>query len=79
MKPRDCEGSCLRIELNKLVVIYFEECFRGLSVLGEGEGLLKPQLPIEIAGAGEIRDADGDMCDSSEVCWLYLRQPKRGK
>ena len=49
------------------MVIYFEERFRRLSILGEGEGLLKPQLLIEVAGAGEIRDADGDMCDSGEV------------
>ena len=70
----------LRIQRDKLAVIYLEERLGCLSILAQGEGLLKPQLVIEIAGAGKIRDADGDMCDAGECsCRRCLRQPQRGK
>jgi hypothetical protein len=52
---------------------------RSFSILGGHEGLLKSQLLIKDSGTGQIGDADGDMRDPSEVCWLYLSHPKQGK
>ena len=70
----------LRVELDKLAVVYLEERFGDLPIFAQGEGLLKPQLVIEVAGAGKVRDADGDMCDSGQRgCRRCLRQRQRGK
>src|ERR1700733_15130539 len=72
---------CLRgIDLNKLLVIYLEERFCGDSIFSERERLLKPKLLVEVTGAGEIRDPEGDMCDPGEGGrgW-YLPHPQCGK
>ena len=69
----------LRIHLNKLAVVYFEERFRDGSIFARQEGLLKAKLLVEVVGTLEIGDADGDMGDPGKCGWgRYLRHPRRG-
>jgi hypothetical protein len=81
-KPDLLRGLLLRIHLDELPVVHLEEHFCGDSILGEGEGLLKPELLIEVARASEIRDANGNVRDPGEGRgrrYLRLYQHSRQK
>ena len=68
----EMEEACLRVfggdgvELDELVVVDLDEGLVDDAVFGEVEGLLEAEFGVEVAGGGEVVDADGYMGDAVE-------------
>ncbi len=47
------------VELEELAIVELDEGFGDGSVFGEGEGFVKAEARVEVAGGGDVVDADG--------------------